>query len=254
MSPAALESRLRGAAPRWLASVLDPAEAVLARDAGADVVDAKDPRAGALGALAPRQVRAIRDALGAGTLLSATTGDLPAMPPAAIEDAARAVLQAGADVAKVALYPAPQLHACIEGLAPLAREHALVGVVLADRLQGPCAPRHLDSLLRRMAGARWCGVMLDTADKREAPLPRLLGVPRLREFVDLAHAHGLLCGLAGSLRLQHVGELAPLRPDLLGFRGALCRASLRTAGIDPARLAEVASAMRARALEPAPAP
>ena len=253
MTPALLGSRLRGTAPRWLASVLDPDEAVLARDAGADVVDAKDPRAGALGALAPRQVRAIRHALGAGTLLSATTGDLPEMPAAPIEQAARAVLRAGADVAKVALYPAPGLHACIEQLAPLAQEHALVGVVLADRLHGPCAPRHLESLLRRMAGAGWCGVVLDTADKQGAALPRLLGVARLREFIDRAHAHDLLCGLAGSLRLHDIGVLAPLRPDLLGFRGALCRASLRTAGIDAARIAEVASAMRAQAHEPASA-
>ncbi len=253
MTPALLGSRLRGTAPRWLASVLDPDEAVLARDAGADVVDAKDPRAGALGALAPRQVRAIRQALGAGTLLSATTGDLPGMPAGPIEQAARDVLRAGADVAKVALYPAPGLHACIERLAPLAHEHALVGVVLADRLQGPCAPRHLESLLRRMAGAGWCGVVLDTADKQGPALPRLLDLPRLREFIECAHAQSLLCGLAGSLRLQDIGELAPLRPDLLGFRGALCRASLRTAGIDAARIAEVASAMRAQAHEPASA-
>ena len=45
--------------PRLLVSVRDPAEAEDARLAGADLIDAKDPERGALGALEPGRVREI---------------------------------------------------------------------------------------------------------------------------------------------------------------------------------------------------
>ncbi|RZK75548.1 MAG: hypothetical protein EOO66_33700, partial [Methylobacterium sp.] len=45
--------------PRLLVSVRDAAEAEAAIRAGADLIDAKDPENGALGALPPETVRAI---------------------------------------------------------------------------------------------------------------------------------------------------------------------------------------------------
>jgi uncharacterized protein (UPF0264 family) len=245
MNTTRLQQLRRGAAPGWLASVTDAREALLARDAGADVLDAKNPSAGALGALPLHVVREMRAALGPRPLLSATTGDLVDMPARDLADASRALLDAGVDVVKIALYPASSLADCIDALAPLARRHALVGVLLADRLHGPCAPQRLHGLLGAMARSHWAGVVLDTADKSAGALPERMPAQGLREFIAHARAHGLLCGLAGSLRAHHVGELAPLRPDLLGFRGALCSAALRTAGLDATRVAEVAAAMRA---------
>jgi (5-formylfuran-3-yl)methyl phosphate synthase len=52
-------------------------------------------------------------------------------------------------------------------------------------------------------------------------------------FVARAKAHGLLVGLAGSLKPSHVPTLLPLQPSLLGFRSALCREGARNASIDP---------------------
>ncbi|MDE2119061.1 MAG: hypothetical protein KGJ64_00065 [Betaproteobacteria bacterium] len=251
MTPPLLPAPADPAAPRWLASVTDAREARMAHAAGVDVIDAKDPRAGPLGALPPDTVHDIRAALGPRALLSATTGDLVDMPPRRLAQAAGALLEAGVDVVKIALYPAASLAACIDALAPLAQRHAVVGVLLADRLHGPCAPRQLDALLARLAAAHWRGVVLDTADKTLGPLPQRMAPRQLRETIDGAHRHGLLCGLAGSLRVEHIGELAPLRPDLLGFRGALCNAAQRTAGLDAARVAAVAAAMRAVAGTPA---
>ncbi len=59
---------------RLLVSVRDAAEAALARDAGADLIDAKDPDRGALGALPPDTVRAIAAASG-DRLTSAVAGE-----------------------------------------------------------------------------------------------------------------------------------------------------------------------------------
>src|SRR5262245_13237158 len=61
----------------FLASVRDAAEAELAIGSGADIVDLKDPDAGALGALAPATIEACVRAVGGRVPLSATIGDLP---------------------------------------------------------------------------------------------------------------------------------------------------------------------------------
>ena len=50
---------ISSARPRLLVSVRGPDEALTALRAGADLIDAKDPERGALGALPPETVRAI---------------------------------------------------------------------------------------------------------------------------------------------------------------------------------------------------
>ena len=57
--------------------------------------------------------------------------------------------------------------------------------------------------------------------------------------MDGARQAGLLAGLAGSLTLDDVDPLLALRPDYLGFRGALCRGRRRVAQLDPDRVAAV---------------
>jgi uncharacterized protein (UPF0264 family) len=74
--------------------------------------------------------------------------------------------------------------------------------------------------------------MLDTADKASGALPDILSASALTQFIDTAHEYGMFAGLAGSLRVQHVPELAGLGADLLGFRGGLCRDGQRSDMID----------------------
>jgi uncharacterized protein (UPF0264 family) len=71
------------------------------------------------------------------------------------------------------------------------------------------------------AGADGC--MIDTAEKRGSTLFSELSADELAEFVARCRAAGLLCALAGSLREEHVPQLAELGPDIIGFRGAVCR-------------------------------
>ena len=99
--------------------------------------------------------------------------------------------------------------------------------------------------LCRFAAAGCLGVMLDTADKIGGSLLDHLDCASLREFVALGKSHRLLCGLAGSLRLEDVPVLLPLEPDYLGFRGALCWEGQRTAGLDPHRCSRIFEAVRA---------
>src|SRR5436305_1241878 len=77
-----------------LVSVAARSEARAARLGGADVIDAKDPRDGALGAVRPELLGALREAVGPGRPLSAALGDHD--PAALVERRAGAAAQGGA--------------------------------------------------------------------------------------------------------------------------------------------------------------
>jgi len=209
-----------------LASVTGPREAEIAIGQGADIIDLKDPAKGALGAVDPATVRAALGTVAGRRPVSAVTGDLP-MSPDIIYGAVESMAAAGVDYVKVGLFPADGRAACIRALAAAASRTKLVGVIFADA--GPDM-----ELLPLMAQHGFAGVMLDTADKRGGRLLDHAGVAQLGEFVRVSRAHGLLTGLAGSLEAPDVPRLLLLSPDYLGFRGALCAAHDRTAGLDPA--------------------
>jgi uncharacterized protein (UPF0264 family) len=81
--------------------------------------------------------------------------------------------------------------------------------------------------------------MLDTMDKSRGSLTQLMSLTDCKSFVDTAKAAGLLTGLAGSLAQQDIPKLLPLQADYLGFRGALCRRSQRTAELDKEQVAAI---------------
>ena len=74
--------------------------------------------------------------------------------------------------------------------------------------------------------------MVDTADKTKGRLLDHLPPERIPAFVDRARSLGLKVGLSGSLEAPDIPRLLPFAPDFLGFRGALCDRSQRTAAID----------------------
>jgi FolB domain-containing protein len=211
-----------------LASVTGPAEAEIAVAHGADIVDLKDPAQGALGALDPAAVQATVAVIAGRRPASAVTGDLP-MQPHIIYGAVEAMAATGVDYVKVGLFPDEGRNDCIRALAPLARLIKIVGVMFAD--SGADA-----SLVPLMAESGFAGAMLDTANKASGRLLDHADVATLGVFVRACRDHGLLSGLAGSLEAPDVPRLLLLAPDYLGFRGALCAAHDRKAGLDPSAL------------------
>jgi len=221
-----------------LASVADLAEARLAAAAGVDLIDLKNPARGALGALDEDVIATIRRALPRAAL-SATIGDLP-LHPETVFRAAERTAACGVDYVKIGLFPGGDLEGTLHALAPLAAEHKLIAVLMADYLIAL-------PVLERIAAAGFHGAMLDTADKRRGPLTRLRPKAFLARFVERAGSLGLLTGLAGSLRLEDVDLLLPLAPDYLGFRGALCREG-RTGTLDPQKVALLRERIRSQEL------
>ena len=88
---------------RMLASVRSPEEALLALQAGADLIDAKEPLDGVLGAVPPDTLRAIVAAVGRRRPVSATVGDLP-LDPERLYPAARLNADCGADFVKIGIF------------------------------------------------------------------------------------------------------------------------------------------------------
>jgi uncharacterized protein (UPF0264 family) len=213
-----------------LASVRSAEEALIACAGGADIIDLKEPAAGALGRLPDTTIAAVLRAVAGRKPASATIGDLP-LEPRLVSDAVLAMAATGVDIVKLGLF-AGDVPATLAGLAVAARDGIrLVAVLFAD--QQP----DLD-IVARCADAGFFGVMLDTADKRAGPLTRHLSIEALAQFVAAARQHGLLAGLAGSLTAADVPALLPLAPDYLGFRSALT-AGGRTGPLDATAVARL---------------
>src|SRR5580700_3079911 len=93
---------------RLLVSVVSAAEAQRALAGGADIIDVKDPREGALGAPAPRVLSEVVAAVGGAAPVSVALGDVPALPHTAAF-AARGAVACGAAYVKVGLRGVPDL-------------------------------------------------------------------------------------------------------------------------------------------------
>jgi uncharacterized protein (UPF0264 family) len=218
-----------------LASVRSAAEAALAVVGGADIIDAKEPAAGALGRVESSVLRAILREVAGRRPVSATIGDLD-LSPSVVSAAVEATAADGADIVKIGVFPGA-LEATWAALQPLAHSGLrLVAVMFADR-----AP-DLIEFPERCAQAGFYGVMLDTADKAAGPLTAHLHREALAGFIARARSLGLASGLAGSLHLGDIPSLVPLGADYLGFRSALTIAG-RSSGLDATALRAVRGAL-----------
>jgi uncharacterized protein (UPF0264 family) len=218
---------------RLLVSVRDAAEAGLAVAAGADLVDAKDPAAGALGGLPRDGVEAIVAAVAGRRPVSAVAGEHDT--PATAIEAAHALAGTGASFVKIGFGPGLRSEAAVASLKP--EGLPLVAVLFADE-----APSF--DLVPVLAQARFRGAMLDTRGKTGGGLTTLLSRERLAAFVALCRRHDLFCGLAGSLRIADIDALAPLDADYLGFRGGLCRGGNRLNPLDAEAVRDAASRLQ----------
>jgi dihydroneopterin aldolase len=228
---------------RLLVSVQDGHEAEIALNGGADIVDFKDAGKGALGALDPCLVAAALPRLHQRVLTSATAGDWP-LDPVALTQAVMSTGATGVDYVKIGLLPGADLSGCIMTLAPAAAQYRLVAVFFADRGVPLEALQHL-----QIAG--FGGAMIDTFDKRSGGLRQHMSDRNLKTFIETARDCDLCTGLAGSLRADDIDALIDLAPHLLGFRGALCESSDRSAILSAERLRKVRDVLdHARAAHP----
>ncbi len=238
-----------------LVSVRGPVEARAALIGGADVIDAKDPRSGALGAVRPPLLAAIQRTVGSARPtrpVSAALGDAEEEP--AVTRRARAAsrrrlafVKLGFAGVRSAAHARWMAAAIVRHLAPATR---LVLVAYADwEPVGGLAPARLVAIAAQVGAA---GVLLDTA-RKTAPLFALEAPDAVAAWVASVHAAGLFAALAGSLTDPDIATAGELGADVVGVRGAACLGG-RLGRVSPERVATLVALTRATSGVPTGAP
>ncbi len=219
-----------------LASVSSVIETDQVLQAEVDIVDIKNPLAGALGAVAIETVQSIVDSVAGRVPTSATVGDIEQDDPR-LPELIEAMTATGVDFVKVGLFaesPAPVFINLMRAMAQ--RNHNIVIVIFAEHYQG-------SNSLQPLLETGIAGIMMDTCNKSGRSLLDIFNPVELGDFVKSAHDSQLLAGLAGSLRLEHIGQLLNCNPDYLGFRGALCTNDNRVNAISTEMVGQIRAAI-----------
>lgn len=251
---------------KLLLTVARRTEVETALEAGADLVDVKDPARGSLGRPSPALLRAVVRRCSGRRPVSVALGDGP-HDPEALAAAAEDALRAGAAYLKVGLArdgaraapsrgagaprdtPTPpaawrragrSLEAVGRVLASSGSAARLVAVTFADARPGDAPTPGELVRLARQHGAD--GVMLDTLGKRSGTVVEAVGRRRLERWAASARSLGLETALAGGLDEDVLPDLRGLGVDVVGVRGGAC-AGGRRGRLDAARCRTVRRAV-----------
>ncbi len=209
-------------------------EAVEAIAGGADIIDVKNPKEGALGANFPWVIKRIREITPEDVELSCTLGEVPNLPGtvslAALGAATTGVnyIKAGLcglktleeaaylmqQVAKAAKLCNPSIKVVATGYADAGRVNAINPLLVPDIAHNAQADI----------------AMIDTAIKDGKSLFTFLTMDQLSRFVTTAHNYGLKVALAGSLKKEDLPAVHALCADVAGLRGAACTLGDRVNG------------------------
>lgn len=214
-----------------LASVTSVEEAMIVLAEQVDIIDLKNPRSGSLGKLEVGLIASIVAEIGGRCLTSATIGDLP-MVPSLISKAVAELSETGVDFVKVGFFPDGESLPVINRLSTLSEKTALIAVLFAD-----INPDF--HIIDKLLDAGFKGILLDTMDKSRGSLTKIMVNIEIKAFVNQVKSRNLMCGLAGSLRLDDIPGLLKYHPHYLGFRGALCDGLARTSGINAPAVRQV---------------
>jgi uncharacterized protein (UPF0264 family) len=208
-----------------LVSAANGDDALAALAGGADIIDTKDPAAGALGAVSLEVFRQIHSLVAGARPVSAALSD--AIDELAIERIAREYSEAGATFVKVGF----------AGIADAGRVRSLIAAAVAGvRRAGPFGPAarvvavtYADqpfiarsAVVQLAAHSGAGGVLIDTADKHGPGLRRLVSTDDLRSWIDSAHDAGLVVAAAGKLTIDDLDWVCDCGADIAGVRGAAC--------------------------------
>ena len=213
----------KGECMRLLVSVRSAEEAKAALAGGAEIIDAKDPLQGALGAVEIGVLREIVRAVNGVRPVSAAMGD--AGDVELLSARARAAAEAGAAFVKVGFADVRDLdpvRARLRGVMDgvLLSPCAVVAVAYADWHDvGAAAP---STVVTAAAAEGAMGVLVDTVRKDGAGLFRCLGHAALESLVHEARARSLLVALAGRITCEDLAFAYEAGAEVVGVRGAAC--------------------------------
>ncbi len=211
---------------RLLVSVRSAKEARAAWQGGADIIDAKEPGAGALAPVTPDVLEAIVDAVPPQAALSVALGDVYSKAEARdVVGCCDTGSRSGQTYVKFALpVGARAVEECVraavvESIATMARPRVVVAVYV-DRLSD--MELDLRAMVQAVGSAGAYGILLDTARKDGKNLFHWCDTLLLAELVERAHSLALRVALAGSVGEADLPAVFETGADIVGVRGAVC--------------------------------
>ncbi|MES2580442.1 MAG: (5-formylfuran-3-yl)methyl phosphate synthase [Pseudomonadota bacterium] len=213
-----------------LISVKSAEEALIALDAGVDIIDLKDPNIGALGALdlnaslqILQKVQQYKQ-LSSSRMLpltSATVGEGHADLDVMLKEI-DARVKMGIDIIKIAVSDLFNNTDCLIDITQ-SQHVKLIAVFFADQ--------SIDlNLLEKLKDSGFYGAMIDT-HKKQQNLLEICTLSTLQKFTQICEKNGLKSGLAGSLKPLHIEDLVAINPSYIGFRGGVCSNESRINGL-----------------------
>ncbi len=231
---------------KLLVSVRNRAEALAAREGGADLIDVKEPLRGSLGAASESAVRDVLQLVSGHRPVSMALGELAELANQPIDP--RPV--PGVQFAKLGLAGCGKLNdwqtrwrRAIDtwpaGVRPVA-------VVYADwRTAAAPSPAEVLSAAWQLECA---ALLVDTFDKSRGGLFDHMSDDELERLANGTHDGGLALALAGSLQAEDMPRACRYQPSWIAVRGAVCRAA-RTSEVDAAKVHRLAQLLRASGSE-----
>jgi uncharacterized protein (UPF0264 family) len=212
-----------------LVSVRSAAEVGTALAGGADIIDAKEPSRGSLGAVSPEVLAQMMTRVPGDVSVSVALGD-----HSNLDEVVSAVTSLQLPRRQAPLY----LKMGFAGVRPLDRIERLIATAVAASSESAAAPRVVavayadatragtappDAITDLASRAGAAGILLDTYSKDEIGLLGWIESEALKCWVGNASGAGLITALAGGLGLDDLERVAAVSPDVLGVRGAACR-------------------------------
>jgi (5-formylfuran-3-yl)methyl phosphate synthase len=219
---------------KLLISPINEKEALEAIAGGADIIDVKNPKEGALGANYPWVIKRIKEVTPKTLEVSCTLGEVGNLP-GSVSLAALGAASLGVDYIKVGLYgikTSKEAIFLLQNVCRAAKECnpkiKIAAAGYADAKEfGALDPLIIPEIAKE---AQIDVAMLDTSIKDGKNIFDYLTIEQLKKFVDLSHSFGLITALAGSLRKQDLPVVYALGTDIAGLRSAACTNSNRVTG------------------------
>ena len=214
--------------PRLLVSVRNTREAIALLDSACAIVDVKEPSRGALGMADAAELQRIADTLPDHQTMSVALGEVT-------ELAADPVVPKRAAFAKLGMshLQGTDWEEAWQSARALLEGQSLnwVAVVYADHRTARSPEPEL--IVEAAARTNCVVVLVDTFGKRKGEsVFDAMSVAELASLREQTNAAGMQFALAGQLRVHHAPEIADVEPNIVGIRGAACRAGDRRAEID----------------------
>lgn len=216
---------------RLLVSVRNATEALTALAAGADLVDVKEPDRGALGAADADTISKVVAAVAQRVPTSAALGELAEFGrrEQALPRQLNFVKWGPAGCANLVEW----LQRWRAASAGLPEGTQPVAVAYADsQAAGSPDPWQIADQAMKL-GCR--GLLLDTYNKRNGSVLEYFSLADLQRWMEPLQDAGILTVVAGGLGANEVSQIARIRPDYIGVRGAACEGG-RAGVIDHRRI------------------